>query len=536
MNRLSEKIGRIARHDYFLLALIVLLAFSLRIYNLKSEPLIGDEIMSLGIVRHYQADVAGMIEYLQEVEIHPPLYYILLKAWTAPFGFGVLAVRSLSLIFGLAILPLVYYVGKRLFDSRNVGLLAAFFTAVLPMQIEYSRLARPYMIFCFFGLLNIFFLWQYLGSREKKYLVYFTLTGLIGLYLHYSFMFILATGASYWFCRIIMDRSTLNKEIQRWLLTVGAIFVGFYWWFQYFLYKNMLAGVTILGMKRSFSYFGFKGINIFELIFSDLIWVDRSRQVILPELILIILVKVLFAVLIIKLCVKFGNDIKKNNFFKKVIFLAWLFFLMIIFFILSPQAAGYADINERHIILGSIIFVLILAGLYEYAPRRSLLIFYLIFITSLLSFNMKLVNKKKFYGYDCRFEKIAGVVNENFRENDLVVNYHGYRPMMNYFLRDVIKSVEIYPVRLLDWQNDAYASRDTLGLAENEIQLISDKSDERAKEIKFDYLFSRYKPARIWMVIRDTSDQTLSDWLDNHGWEKNNRSEFGCGLELFVKK
>jgi len=258
------------RNEYFLLIAIMALGLVLRLINLGAEPYWGDEVLSLQIVKHYQNDFFGLLDYLKQVEVHPPLYYILLKFWTAWFGYGEFAVRFLSLIFGEAIIWLVYVFGKRLFANYKVGLIAAFFIAILPMQIEYSQEARPYIIFCFFGALNVISLWEYLKFNDKKYLAAFILSGLTGIYLHYSAAFILLATFSWWLLHLVWQKKNgiigISRRLLAWLAAAGAIFLGFYYWLPAFLYKMSLANFSLYGLERAKS--GARSVNFFDATFN----------------------------------------------------------------------------------------------------------------------------------------------------------------------------------------------------------------------------------------------------------------------------
>ena len=76
---------RLIKKPIFFLILIILLAAGLRLINLGQEPYWGDEILSLDVVNHYQNDIPAMINYLAAVEVHPPLYYLMLFYWTKIF-------------------------------------------------------------------------------------------------------------------------------------------------------------------------------------------------------------------------------------------------------------------------------------------------------------------------------------------------------------------------------------------------------------------------------------------------------------------
>ena len=90
---------------------------------------------------------------------HPPLYYILTKAWVQLFGDSVTNLRIPSAIISIAVLPLAYWFCWELFHSSLVAWLAVSFFAVSPFQILYAQEAREYSLWTFMVLLvNIAFL------------------------------------------------------------------------------------------------------------------------------------------------------------------------------------------------------------------------------------------------------------------------------------------------------------------------------------------------------------------------------------------
>lgn len=78
-------------------------------------------------------------------------YYVLLHAWLA-LGSGEGLIRSLSVLFSVATIPVVYALGARLF-GRPAGLLAAWFLAVNAYHIRYAQEARAYAMVVFFAAL-----------------------------------------------------------------------------------------------------------------------------------------------------------------------------------------------------------------------------------------------------------------------------------------------------------------------------------------------------------------------------------------------
>jgi predicted membrane-bound mannosyltransferase len=87
-----------------LLAAITLLAFALRAFHLDFQPLWNDEGYSIFFATR---DFATMLEHTA-VDIHPPFYYALLQLWMAFAGKSDVAARWLSVIIGVATIPLLY--------------------------------------------------------------------------------------------------------------------------------------------------------------------------------------------------------------------------------------------------------------------------------------------------------------------------------------------------------------------------------------------------------------------------------------------
>ena len=134
------------------LAGLVLLALALRLARLGFQPLWWDEGWSLYFAT---TDVATLLERTA-VDIHPPLYYLLLGGWSQALGKGVLSVRLLSVIIGTATVPLIFVVGRRLL-GRLGGLLAASLLAVSPFHIYYSQEVRMYGLVTLLGLAAFYF-------------------------------------------------------------------------------------------------------------------------------------------------------------------------------------------------------------------------------------------------------------------------------------------------------------------------------------------------------------------------------------------
>ncbi len=82
-------------------------------------------------------------------EPNPPLYYMVLKFWIALFGDSEIGIRSLSVVFNVATVGVVYGMGRRVLPGREgewIGWCAALLVLTHPMQVRYAQEARAYAL------------------------------------------------------------------------------------------------------------------------------------------------------------------------------------------------------------------------------------------------------------------------------------------------------------------------------------------------------------------------------------------------------
>ncbi len=132
---------------------MLLLAFALRVGRLEYQSLWYDEGSSVFLARQD----FGAITFGADHDIHPPLYYYVLRLGMLLGGDSEYAVRFLSVISGALIVALAYALGRRLL-GRTAGLLAALAGAVSPLLVYYSQEARMYADVTLFGLLSTYLL------------------------------------------------------------------------------------------------------------------------------------------------------------------------------------------------------------------------------------------------------------------------------------------------------------------------------------------------------------------------------------------
>ncbi len=112
---------------------------ALSLFNMARFSVWFDEAFGLYLIRSDYMEVAR----LTSLDVHPPMYYWALKAWTSVFGTSELAIRSLSLFFLLIAFTLIYVLVRRFFGQKAAAFSVALL-AICPLLLRYSTEARMY--------------------------------------------------------------------------------------------------------------------------------------------------------------------------------------------------------------------------------------------------------------------------------------------------------------------------------------------------------------------------------------------------------
>ena len=130
---------------------ILVIGTVLRIYGLGAKSIWFDEAVTAS---YLDFSPIAIVHRCAEVRaVHPPLYFVFIRCWTALAGNSEIALRGPSVVFGLATILGVYALIRELScfprslpvtPPASTALLAALLVALSPMQIELSRTARGY--------------------------------------------------------------------------------------------------------------------------------------------------------------------------------------------------------------------------------------------------------------------------------------------------------------------------------------------------------------------------------------------------------
>ncbi len=121
-----------------------------------------DEGISVGLAHHHWSSIPSLLEQ----DGSPPAYYMLLGLWVRMFGDTERATHTLSLVFGIASIPLAYAAARSIFD-RTTGLVCALLAALDPFLTYYAQETRMYELEAF---LSLVIAWAYVEGilRGKR--------------------------------------------------------------------------------------------------------------------------------------------------------------------------------------------------------------------------------------------------------------------------------------------------------------------------------------------------------------------------------
>lgn len=164
--------------------------------------------------------------------VEPPIYNSLVAGVYLILGVDIKWARMVSILFSLGSIVFLYLMAKKFFGEK-VGLLAAFFFAVLPYNVFYSRVVLPEPMIIFFTLgmfyscikwletpkiFNFLFLIFYssLSFTQKSFPLFFFLPVFYLIFQKYKFSFL------------------KQKKLYLWFLLAVLPFLLWRWWIGHF--------------------------------------------------------------------------------------------------------------------------------------------------------------------------------------------------------------------------------------------------------------------------------------------------------------
>lgn len=253
----------------YILVFTVLIAFFVRIPNISDKELSHDELITIGIANGLKREVVlsetftnkDILVYntVESVKIgtiadngNSFAYNIVLHYWLKLFGNSNLSARLLSILFGILLIPLIYFFSNSLFKNKTASLIIAFLTSIHPLLVDHAQVSRAYSMGVFFCLLSTFLLYRIVSEEKRNIFEYisYALCVVISLMTHYLTLSVFISHALI-FILFIRNKKVWIKGIATCVL---AVFL-----FSIWLWVGGLAGFEV--MKDQSNTIGAHAIN-----------------------------------------------------------------------------------------------------------------------------------------------------------------------------------------------------------------------------------------------------------------------------------
>ena len=260
---------------------LMILGFVLRFYHIGSFSLFGDEKQSM-MIAVGNTNIGGMSELMQPGKTFTPadfwaprgikawldadargdvsgnslVHDLLLKLVAFVFGKGDAAVRSLSVVFNMLTVWLMFYWSRKIYPKITWQIALLALAVIEPFFVVYSQQARNYATSMFFATASNFFYWKLMyprgesGIKSKDWLGWIA-TSILALFSTYLTALVLVGQGVY---AVLNLRS---KEMwTRLLLGAGIIIIPFLGWMtmgpgRYFLAYQADAGAQYLAYLQA---------------------------------------------------------------------------------------------------------------------------------------------------------------------------------------------------------------------------------------------------------------------------------------------
>lgn len=513
MNRFNNLQAKILKYDWLVIILLVLIGIGLRLINISAEELWYDEILGMHI-SYYGKDWLQIIDY-GKTNFHPPLFYLIMRPWLHLLGNTEFGGRSLAVIFSSLSTYSIYYIGKKLF-TKKVGLLAALFATLSPLQIEYGQEARPYAILVFLSVWSFYFFYNYLQNKDHhRSIMLVTLINIIGLYTHLDFSIVIATQ----FLTLLIYKAAhyawpflkLNYlNLKKYFIYCGILILGFLPWALY-SFKDLLKGAGY-GSALTVSI----GLNM--IFFEEDFWFTMGRDLDRLEPLLIFIGQITAIIIIIiaikyiyrRIAEKHGLDISEQT-----IIMIWLWFILgTLFYFISPLSAQYTDLWQRHVVViaPSLYFIFAYGILLIKGRYLKLLILSLFFLSSFLP-TLNVLKNDSSWSWDHQNKQIFEYIEKHEGPNDLVLTPAPlFEVVALHYFKGISPVIGFLPIKGFNPLKDR--NNYFLPSLEEMIFTFSIITDTVPADLEtFESQIASYD--RVWVYYSQSNDKLITWFLNN---------------------
>lgn len=197
------------------LGIILLLALTLRLYNLDKNDLWYDE--TFNVLHEWGLDRLPSFNKLLDGDFliknqdylkfytHGFVFY-----WQKFFGKSEFVLRLSSVIFALLSIAFLYLFVREIFGVKT-AYLTSFLLAISPFSVYYSQELTPYSAISLLTLFATYSFLKILKTSEKKYFLIYVISNILNIYLHYLTFFVLLSFLLFFIFKLKEYKYLLKK-------------------------------------------------------------------------------------------------------------------------------------------------------------------------------------------------------------------------------------------------------------------------------------------------------------------------------------
>jgi mannosyltransferase len=216
------------KNEKILLTLVFIFCLSLRLAFITQKNLWFDELYSWRIIQGSFKDIL----FSTASDIHPPLFYIILKIWVYAFGDSVFSMRLLTALFTSSAVFFIYPVSRRILSVSNSFLVLILYS-LSPLNLFFSQEVRMSSLNVLLNTASVYYLIRLIESNLKikrfftnGYTYLFILFSALAIYTHYFSFLMLFAEALY---LLFIFRKNL-KYLIHYLIVYASIAIIYIVW------------------------------------------------------------------------------------------------------------------------------------------------------------------------------------------------------------------------------------------------------------------------------------------------------------------
>jgi mannosyltransferase len=202
----SQRALAMDRNDWGILAVGLAVFAAISLWTISKSSIWFDEAFGAYMIHFNFFDIARYTA----TDVHPPVYYWLLKLWSMFFGTTELGLRSMSVFFAGVAIVFGYLLTHRLF-GRKAARTSLLFMVLAPMIVRYSQEMRMYALVTAISLAATYVLTFATQTKRRLPWVIYGILVSLGMWTHY---FSAVIWIAHWAWRAYVVRESLGKKAK----------------------------------------------------------------------------------------------------------------------------------------------------------------------------------------------------------------------------------------------------------------------------------------------------------------------------------